>query len=146
MEFAEWKHSRGEVETQAAIGAIIDLRDCLDLTNRDDIELLQAAYHSFSQLNEASDLPLPTNRNAPDDPFSNLLLRFLDCAVLRHLHKLTEEAHVGKLDTVRGMFQEGAVAFPGSAIKSKTHTQIALRNQDCIKGIFYPLANGALQF
>lgn len=146
MEFAEWKQSRGEIETPTVIGAVIDLRECLDLTNRDDIELIAAAYDSFVQLNAAAGLPLPENRNAPGDPFGNLLLRYLDCAVFRHLHKLIEETRIEKIDTVRGMFEEGGLAFPGSAIKARTHTQIAVRNNDCIKGTFYPLVEGALQF
>ncbi|TRD10490.1 hypothetical protein FGU71_00460 [Erythrobacter insulae] len=146
MEFAEWKQERGEIDNPAVIGAVIDLRECLDLTNRDDIELVAAAYASFHSLNQASDLPLPQNQNAPSDPFENLLLRYLDCAVFRHLHRLIEDTSIEKIDTVRGMFEEGGTAFPGSAIKAKTHTQIAVRTDDCIKGIFYPLSDGALQF
>lgn len=146
MEFAEWKRFRGEIENPTVIGAVIDLRECLDLTNRDDIGLISAAYESLLQLNRASDFPLPENQNAPDDPFENLLLRYLDCAVFRHLHRLIEETNIPEIDTVRGMFEEGGRAFPGSAIKSKTHTQIAVRNNDCIKGTFYPLHEGALMF
>lgn len=146
MEFAEWKYSRNEIETPTVIGAVIDLRECLDLTNRDDIELVAAAYDSFVRLNNTSGLPLPENQNAPDDPFANLLLRYLDCAVFKHLHQLIQETKIEKIDTVRGMFEEGGRAFPGSAIKTKTHTQIAVRNNDCIKGIFHPLSQGALQF
>jgi hypothetical protein len=145
-EFAEWKRSRGEIRDPTVVGAVIDLRECLDLTNRDDIELVGAAYDSFVQLNGTSGLPLPENQNAHDDPFANLLLRYLDCAVFRHLHQLVADTGTEEFDTVRGMFEEGDLAFPGSAIKAKTHTQIAVRNSDCIKGIFYPLAEGALQF
>ncbi len=146
MEFAQWKQARGDIETPCVIGAIIDLRECLDLTNREDIELVAAAYDSFVRLNAASDLPLPENQNAADDPFANLLLRYLDCSVFRHLHELMRENRIEKIDTVRGMFEEGGLAFPGSAIKAKTHTQIAVRNNDCIKGTFYPLVEGVLQF
>lgn len=146
MEFAEWKQDRGEIANPAVIGAVIDLRECLDLTNREDIELVSASYDSFVRLCEASGLPLPENRNAPDDPFENLLLRYLDCAVFRHLHELIRKTGIPAFDTVRGMFEEGGQAFPGSAIKTKTHTQIAVRNNDCIKGTFYPLAEGTLQF
>ena len=146
MEYAEWKKLRGEIKTPTVIGAVIDLRECLDLTNREDVDLLASVYDSFARLNALSDLPLPANRNAPDDPFENLLLRYLDGAVFRHLHRRVEEAELPPYDTVRGMFEEGGSAFPGSAIKAKTHTQIAVRNNDCIKGAFFPLFEGALQF
>ncbi len=146
QEYARWKRDRGDLDAPTVIGAVIDLRDYLDLTNREDTGLLATAYDSFVSLNTKADLPLPSNSNAPDDPFENLLLRYLDCAVFRHLHQLVEEAGLSSYDTVRGMFEEGGEAFPGAAIKSKTHTQIAVRNNDCIKGIFYPLENGVLQF
>lgn len=146
MEHAEWKRNRGEITEPVVIGAVIDLRDCLDLTNRDDVEMLATAYKSFVDLNARADLPLPENRNVSDDPFGNLLLRKLDCAVFRHLHTRVKEANLSPYDSVRGMFEEGGQAFPGSAIKAKTHTQIAVRTNDCIKGIFYPLSDGMLQF
>ena len=72
------------------------------------------------------------------------VLRFLDCAVLRHLHEIVEGAAktdptIEPFDTVRGMFVEGGEAFPGSGFHVKSHVQIAVRNPACIKGIFYPL-------
>lgn len=146
MEYAEWKHDRGEIAQPTVIGAVIDLRECLDLTNREDVSILDSVYQSFVALNEKAGLRMPANENAQGDPFANLLLRYLDCAIFRHLHRRVEEAGLPPYDTVRGMFEEGGLAFPGSAIKAKTHTQIAVRNNDCIKGVFYPLQEGALQF
>jgi hypothetical protein len=146
MEYAQWKASRGEISEPTVVGAVMDLRECLDLTNREDVALLKSSYDSLVALNDRSGLPIPENRNVSSDPFANLLLRFRDCAVFRHLHKRVEEAGLAPYDTVRGMFEEGGPAFPGSAIKAKTHTQIAVRNNDCIKGVFYPLLEGALQF
>jgi hypothetical protein len=40
--------------------------------------------------------------------------------------------------TVRGAFEEGDEAFPGAASKMETHIQIAVRNRQCILGIFRP--------
>ena len=37
-------------------------------------------------------------------------------------------------DTVRGVFQEGGPAFPGSAIRRWSHVQIAVRNRSAIEG------------
>jgi hypothetical protein len=70
-------------------------------------------------------------------------LRFLDCAVIKHLHEIVEaEPRAGGVqpfDTVRGLFVEGERAYPGSAFRAKSHVQIAVRNADCIKGLFYPI-------
>jgi hypothetical protein len=72
----------------------------------------------------------------------------LDCAVISHLHAILdnqpEDGHpdigvyVEPFDTVRGLFPEGAAVYPGGGFRSKTHSQIAVRNNACIKGIFLP--------
>lgn len=145
LEWAKWKSSRGDYDEPSVIGAVIDLRNCLDLTVREDIELVRYAYESFSKLQSAAGLPLPENKNAQDDPNGDRLLRYLDCAVLRHLHQTVEAAKLDPYDSVRGMFTEGGVLFDGSGLSKKTHTQIAVRSEDCIKGIFFPLENGSVQ-
>ena len=89
---------------------------------------------------------MPINRTVRGDPHGDLLLRFLDCAIFRHLHRTVAETGLEPYDTVRGMFVEGGEAFPGAGIARKTHTQIAVRNLSCIKGVFLPLENGKLQF
>ena len=144
-EWAEWKVERGDYSEAAVVGAVIDLRDCLDLTNREDVELLQAAYRSLAEIHAKADLPLPENKNLRGDPNNDMLLRYLDCAVFRHLHRIVDEAGLSPFDTVRGLFTEGDRAFPGAAMLEKTHTQIAVRSPDCIKGYFYPLVDGVPQ-
>jgi hypothetical protein len=41
-------------------------------------------------------------------------------------------------DTVRGLFVEGEPIFDGAEIYHKTHSEIAVRNERCIKGYFLP--------
>jgi hypothetical protein len=43
-----------------------------------------------------------------------------------------------RFQTVRGVFQEGAVAFSGSDIRKKSHIQVAVRDPACISGYFKP--------
>ena len=123
---------------------MIDLRNCLDLVSREDIELLRAAYNSFVSVQKKADLPIPRNANPKGAKDSDRVLRYLDCAVFRHLHKIIDDlaasdADITGFDTVRGMFVEGGKAYPGSGLHRKSHVQIAVRNSSCIKGIFYPL-------
>jgi hypothetical protein len=70
------------------IGAVIDLGNCLDLVSRDDIELLRAAYASFKSVQMKAGLPMPKNRNPRGSKNKDRLLRYLDCAVFRHLHQI----------------------------------------------------------
>ncbi len=74
---------------------------------------------------------LPENGSGP-----KFWMRYLDCAVIRRLHKIIKESDSPSIDTVRGIFQEGKPAYPGSAFLEKTHMQIAVTNLDCIKAVF----------
>jgi hypothetical protein len=147
LEWAKWKVEVGSYKEPAVTGAVIDLRNCLDLVSREDIDLLTSAYRSFVQLQKKAGLPIPENKNPKGAKDKDRVLRFLDCAVFRHLHRIIEELAdkdptIEPFDTVRGMFVEGGRAFPGSGIYQKSHVQIAVRNPACIKGIFYPLNAG----
>ena len=88
-------------------------------------------------------MPIPKNKNPSGSADKDRVLRFLDCAVFRHLHKIMDELSqvdpaISAFDTVRGMFVEGGRAFSGSGIYRKSHVQIAVRNFGCIKGVFLP--------
>lgn len=142
-EWAEGKVARGEYKKAAVIGAVIDLRHCLDLANRENLELVKLAFRAFKSEQRAANFTLPQNRSLRGQPDQDRVLRFLDCAVIRHLHTAIQrvpEDHrvVQPFDTVRGMFTEGRKLYPGCGYREKTHVQIAVRNAECIKGIFYP--------
>jgi hypothetical protein len=126
MEWANWKASRGEYARPAVVGAVIDLRHCLDLVSRWDLDLVRAAHRSFTHFQKRSGLPIPKNRSAPGQPDADRVLRYLDCAVLKHLHSILDaQAADDRL-------------YPGSGIRRKSHTQIAVRNDACIQGLFWP--------
>jgi hypothetical protein len=142
LEWAQWKVSIGAFAEAAVIGAVIDLRHCLDLVSREDLELLHAAHLSFRRVQRLANLPMPENKSAKGQPNADRVLRFLDCAVLRHLHSILDGQPadgrvIEPFDTVRGMFTEGGRLYPGSGFRKKSHVQIAVRNSDCIKGIFH---------
>lgn len=144
LEWARWKVAKGDYTEAAVIGAVIDLRNCLDLVSREDVELFRAAHKSFVTLQAKAGLPIPTNKSPKGATDKDRILRFLDCAVFRHLHEIIDdlsekEAGIEPFDTVRGMFVEGGRVFPGSGLYRKSHVQIAVRSAACIKGLFYPL-------
>lgn len=143
LEWARWKVSIGAFSEAAVVGAVIDLRHCLDFVSREDLALLEAAHGSFQKMQRLAGLPMPENRSVKGQPNADRVLRFLDCAVLRHLHSVldrqpAERRVIEPFDTVRGMFTEGGRLYAGSGFRKKSHVQIAVRNDDCIKGIFHP--------
>jgi len=136
-EWAHWKVKRGDFVDPFVVGAAIDLGNCLDLMARDSLEILENAYQSLASLIQATgdSRELPVNKKA-DNADADNLLRYLDCAVIKHLHSALEGQEQEGFDTVRGLFTEGGELFPGSGFKKKTHIQIAVRSKYCIKGFF----------
>jgi hypothetical protein len=145
-EWAENRAKRVSGMVPYVVGAAIDLGHCLDLTSRGDIELLRNAYDGLVAALQEEGKPIPQNRNAPGGTGRDMLLRNLDCAVIRYLHDSIEQQLSGdaprgvlkRFDSVRSLFLEGNPVYPGSGFYERSHTQIAVRSLECIKGIFLP--------
>ena len=139
-EWANQKKARGDYDEPFVIGAAIDLGNCLDLLVRENLELVRYAAVSFEAVRKASDLEMPVNTVAPKDKSKALVMRYLDCAVMNHLHTIIEGPDrpegVDAYDSVRALFPEGEPLYAGSGFQDRTHVQIAVRNPACIKGIF----------
>ncbi|MBP3885685.1 MAG: hypothetical protein J6D54_12235 [Olsenella sp.] len=140
MQWAQEQCDRGRIEKPAVIGAVIDLGNCLNLTDSYYIGLVEDEYKLLADDIELSDEELPRNTVGND-----LLLRRLDCYVIEHLHERIEHSikndipTVAPFDSVRGLFSEGAPLYENAGFKSKTHVQICVRNPNCIKGYFIPI-------
>lgn len=158
-EWATNRPSKRAFREPYVVGAVIDPGNCLDLTTRDGILILRDSYESFAAGQQAGSLSMPINEDLKSDPHRDRLLRNLDCAVIRHLHRNIQdelshwlnEGRTGQrppspFDTVRGMFPEGGEAFPGAGILGKTHTQVAVRNPECIKGVFRLRASTSISY
>ncbi|HXQ08338.1 MAG TPA: hypothetical protein VN831_26740 [Bradyrhizobium sp.] len=145
LEWAQWK----KFDEPFVVGAVIDLRNCLDLMVKENLDLLASAYDSYVAQQRKSGLKILENKSprgskSEDDK----KLRFLDCAVITHLHKILDNeqsapsrdlpAMVQPFDSVRGLFEEKPEVYPGSGFFKNTHSQIAIRNLDCIVEIFVP--------
>ena len=120
----------GEVITKPfVVGAVIELGLCLDLTTSSGLDWVRIAHKSLVQTNIAAKVPVLANSQ-------DHLRRYLDCAVIKRLHSILEGQRLPPIDTVKGVFTEGAPLYPGSGFRQKTHIQIAVRNPRCIKGVF----------
>lgn len=124
------------IETPAVIGAVIDLGFCLNLLDSNNIQLLKNQYEIFKTKMSIAGKPMPENRNRKGD--TDLLLRYLDCAVIEDLHKERERNGLTPYDSVRGVFLEGQRIYPTSGFMEQSHIQICIRNPNCIKGFFAP--------
>lgn len=127
----EW--ARDRFDDPFVVGAAIDLGNCLDLMSRSDLALVKSAYGSFVEIQQKAGLEIPQNKSPAGSSDPDNLLRFLDCAVIRHLHAMSEQE---PFDTVRGLFTEGPALYPSSGFREKTHVQIAVVREESIKGVF----------
>ena len=137
----EWAKSgvtnpKTHIEKPAVIGAVIDLGFCLNLIDSNNIQLLKAQYELFNSKMAIAGKEMPVNKNLKND--TNLLLRYLDCAVIEDLHQERKKNDLPPYDSVRGVFFEGKEIYPTSGFMEQSHIQICVRNPNCIKGFFAP--------
>jgi hypothetical protein len=120
-----------------AIGAVIKLGTCLDLTTLEGVKLLRAGYELLVldyklMRNEDPDLTLPENTKDMD-----MKGRYLDCAVVNHTCFEYAKTHKKPIDTVRSFFHEGKEVYTTAGFFERTHTQICVREpRNAILGYF----------
>lgn len=131
LEFAVEKSRRADsnIRTPFAIGAVIEMGLCLDLASKQSTTILCESYESLKQSHIDGGTALPRNGK-------RFWQRYLDCAVINHLHTTLAAGGSPSIDTVKGIFIEGEPIYPEAGFREKTHIQIAVRNPQCIKGVF----------
>lgn len=129
----ESSKQRGKVKRPAVLGAIIELRSCLDLVQVEHLDLVKNAYERMLGVFREANQPVPANTG------KDLGARALDCAVFQSLHVFREEDYQAPFDTVRAFFTEGEPLYPTAGIRQLDHIQICVRNPACIAGYFLPL-------
>lgn len=138
QEWAEQRAADKKIEEPFVLGAVIDLRHCLDLFDREAMRQVVQAHDAAVQLLKLAGKPVPENSGKTPDHAN----RKLDCLVLNALHELRRLSGMQEFDSVRGPFLEGDPIYPGAGFRSHSHIQICVRNTDCIKGYFRPIPAG----
>ncbi len=131
----EQERSSRKIKNPAVLGAVIDLGQCLNLTDAQSLELVKGAHREYSQLCEVTGVAIPKNKGP------ELRARYLDCAVLETLHQLRLKEGKQPFDTVRSFFIEGRELYPGAGLRQLDHVQICVRSPGQIIGYFWPRTN-----
>jgi hypothetical protein len=145
----EWAKQKKSISKPAVVGAILQLGNCCDLTDKRSIEVIKSHFLNLQKDYSLIGESLPKNKDAKGDKHKDMLLRELDCTVIEYMHSRILDAYKKDLstkgfseypvyDSTRGIFTEGGPAFDGSGIFDKSHIQICIRNSNCIKGFFIP--------
>jgi hypothetical protein len=124
------------------VGAVIDLGNCLDLTQQAGILAVKEAYQSYVELQTETNQPVAQNKAATGTLPEDRVLRLLDRAVIDHIHTMYRvsykrtQGRVREFDTVRALFPEGVPLYENSGFREKTHIQIAVRKPEQVLGVF----------
>lgn len=124
------------IQTPSVIGAVIDLGQCCNLFDSAALDELRKAWELLDLVGMDDGSPVPDN--VGDTP--DRLGRFRDRAVIEFMHLLRDQAGLPSYDTVRAAFPEGGELYPQAGFTARSHIQIAVRNPECIKGYFKPIA------
>ena len=123
---ATWRRKGG------VVGAIVQLGNCLDLTDTASTRLLAQQFQAVRIIYGQDALPLPDNKRGRN---------ILDCLVINELDKAARVMPGVAIDTVRRPYLEGDPVFEGSKILTESHIQLPVRNVACILGVFRPTPN-----
>ncbi len=126
------KRENTSVKKPGVLGAVIDLGNCLSLTDPQAIHSVRDAHRRYSELAALANVKPARNLG------TEMSARFLDCAVFEMLHTMSQSEGRAPYDTVRAFFVEGSEIYPGAGIREQDHVQICVRNPKRILGFFLP--------
>lgn len=134
LEWAKDRAARGKIKIPFVLGAIIDLKHCLDLLDSSGLQQVIDAHQNLVAIYDATGLKLPANAGGKDKAS-----RMLDCLVMNSLHDFRDASKLAPYDSVRAMFPEGDELYADAGFKDKNHIQLCIRDRSCIKGYFRPI-------
>ncbi len=119
----------GSIITPFIIGAVIEMGNCLNLSESESIGIVESAYQDLRQLTKAAGIRMPLNKDAN---------RRLDCAVIKSMHVSNKWRNLQPYDTIRCPFLEGKPIYPGANFTERLHTEVCVRNPESITCYFLP--------
>ena len=122
------QRSGSSIEKPFVIGAVIDLGNCLNLLESENLQLLRDAYENLNESLMRLGKPIPTNRPRSLSNEEDLVLRDLDCAVIEMVHWTNQSKGGIPYDTVRSVFWEGPEVYTTAGFRIYNHIQICVRS------------------
>lgn len=111
--------ARVSVNEPASLGAVVDLGHCLNLLEQTSLDVLKRGYEILKIKMEKLGTPMPENKRGSKSESKDLLLRFLDCAVIQAVHEYNRETEK-RLTTPFGVcFLKGMIFIPVQDFKKK---------------------------
>jgi hypothetical protein len=139
LHYAQHPPGKLKIKHPAVLGAVFSLGNCLDLTDKKSLDIVDDIYKIYADTMAAGGRQMPENSNPSSDPYSfDRAIRRLDCAVIRQVHEIFHLTDQQPFDSVRALLPEGKPLYPGAGFRKKTHIQIAIRNPNMIRGFFLP--------
>jgi hypothetical protein len=117
---------RAHPKEPAVVQADVRLEDCMDL--KDGLgwgPLLAQAHDEVLRVSREQGLPLPRQTSATHR---------LDRVVIELMVAILAREGI-QIRAARGVFAEGAPAFPGSFLSERSHVQVAVRDADLISNV-----------
>jgi hypothetical protein len=127
------RYTRRPIATPAAVGAVLCVTSWLDMTTQEGITEFGRALDGL----RGTGIDLPVNRAADNDD-ADIIYRALDSAVFSYMHQVRSSEKLSPYDAVRGAFPQGPEVATRSGFRTRTHVQIAVRNNACVVGWFLP--------
>jgi hypothetical protein len=128
----EAKKPQSNIKKSAVLGAVIDLGNCLNLIDSEDLDLVKIAHETYLEFCAMSGMEPAKNRG------KDFRARYLDMAVFETLHTVLQKEGKAPFETVRAFFVEGEPLYENAGLRSLDHIQICVRNPDNIIGYFLP--------
>jgi hypothetical protein len=100
----------------------IELGQCLNLLESTYHDDLRTVYKKLKMDYRRQGAALPKNDKKRHDLDNLVINRFVEFMLQQGV----------RFQTVRGVFEEGRRLFPGSAIRTQSHIQIAVRDARCV--------------
>lgn len=139
LDYATNPPSKSTIKRPAVLGAIFNLGNCLDLTDKVGIDLVRISYEILKTSAQLEQKKLPRNVNPKETANTrDRIIRLLDCTVINNIHSLMKTRNEPPFESVRAVFFEGEELYEGAGFLDKTHVQICVRNPNLIKAFFVP--------
>lgn len=128
----ESRKADSKIKKPAALGAIIDLGNCLNLIDSEDLDLVKIAHKTYVSFCAMTGLEPAKNKG------KDFRARYLDKAVFETLHNVRQDEGKAAFETVRAFFVEGEPLYENAGLRSLDHIQICVRDRNNIIGYFLP--------